>query len=104
MFLSLGCVFSPMPRCAVQMEHKLAYWAPELLTMQQYGKEVDWWSLGVIMYECLVGYPPFYAEDSLSTCKKVLGLCEGALAVRALFFLLSFTCCIYCTPTPGVCL
>jgi hypothetical protein len=30
------------------MEHKLAYWAPELLTMQQYGKEVDCWALGVV--------------------------------------------------------
>ena len=48
------------------------YIAPEVLQKDGYGKEVDWWSLGVIMYECLVGYPPFYAEDSLATCRKVL--------------------------------
>lgn len=44
-----------MPRCA-----------------QGYGKEVDWWSLGVIMYECLVGYAPFYADDTVTTCKKIV--------------------------------
>jgi serine/threonine kinase 38 len=27
---------------------------------------------GVIMYECLVGYPPFYAEDPMSTCRKIV--------------------------------
>lgn len=30
------------------------------------------WSLGAIMYEMLVGYPPFYADDPISTCRKVL--------------------------------
>lgn len=29
------------------------------------------WSLGAIMYEMLVGYPPFYADDPLITCRKV---------------------------------
>lgn len=29
------------------------------------------WSLGAIMYEMLIGYPPFYADDPMTTCRKV---------------------------------
>merc|ERR1712048_31716 len=48
------------------------YIAPEVFSQKGYGKEVDWWSLGVIMYECLVGYPPFYAEKPLQTCREIV--------------------------------
>mmetsp|Transcript_21560 Transcript_21560/g.87991 ORF Transcript_21560/g.87991 Transcript_21560/m.87991 type:complete len:238 (+) Transcript_21560:1192-1905(+) len=47
------------------------YIAPEVLLKKGYGKECDWWSLGVVLYETLVGYPPFYADDAVKTCKKV---------------------------------
>lgn len=30
------------------------------------------WSLGAILYECLLGYPPFYADDPVGTCRKIL--------------------------------
>jgi serine/threonine protein kinase len=48
------------------------YIAPEVFAQQGYGQECDWWSLGVIMFECLVGYPPFYAEDPMSTCRQII--------------------------------
>lgn len=48
------------------------YIAPEVLLKKGYGIECDWWSLGAIMYEMLVGYPPFYADDPLTTCRKIV--------------------------------
>ena len=47
------------------------YIAPEVLCQKGYGKECDWWSLGVILFECLCGYPPFYAKMPVETCRKV---------------------------------
>jgi serine/threonine protein kinase len=47
------------------------YIAPEVLKQKGYGKECDWWSLGVIMYECIVGYTPFYSDNPVTTCRKV---------------------------------
>ena len=40
--------------------------------MQGYGNECDWWSLGAIMFECLVGYPPFCSETPHETYKKIV--------------------------------
>lgn len=41
--------------------------------MQQgYQQECDWWSLGAIMFECLVGYPPFCSENAHETYRKII--------------------------------
>ncbi|XAR61084.1 Non-specific serine/threonine protein kinase [Bertholletia excelsa] len=48
------------------------YIAPEVLLKKGYGMECDWWSLGAILYEMLVGYPPFYSDDPMSTCRKIV--------------------------------
>ncbi|KAI5649581.1 hypothetical protein M9H77_35586 [Catharanthus roseus] len=48
------------------------YIAPEVLLKKGYGMECDWWSLGAIMYEMLVGYPPFYSDEPMATCRKIV--------------------------------
>ena len=42
------------------------YIAPEVLQKKGYGLECDWWSLGAIMFEMMVGYPPFYSGALLA--------------------------------------
>ena len=48
------------------------YLAPELLLGQGYTKAVDWWTLGVLLYEMLTGLPPFYSEDVNEMYRKIL--------------------------------
>jgi hypothetical protein len=44
---------------------------PHNFTMIAYILFTRRWSLGAIMYEMLVGYPPFYSDDPITTCRKV---------------------------------
>ena len=48
------------------------YLAPELLLGQGYTKAVDWWTLGVLLYEMLTGLPPFYDENTNEMYRKIL--------------------------------
>ncbi|XP_066275539.1 serine/threonine-protein kinase 38-like [Branchiostoma lanceolatum] len=48
------------------------YIAPEVFMQTGYTKTCDWWSLGVIMYEMLIGYPPFCSENPQETYRKVM--------------------------------
>ncbi|KAH8322847.1 hypothetical protein KR059_008965 [Drosophila kikkawai] len=48
------------------------YIAPEVFLQTGYGPACDWWSLGVIMYEMLMGYPPFCSDNPQDTYRKVM--------------------------------
>ncbi|KAI8372776.1 kinase-like domain-containing protein [Radiomyces spectabilis] len=48
------------------------YLAPEVIQSKGYSKAVDWWSLGILIFEMLAGYPPFYDEDHIKLYEKIL--------------------------------
>jgi len=48
------------------------YIAPEILNEEPYGSSVDWWALGVLMYEMLAGQPPFEADNEDDLFEAIL--------------------------------
>lgn len=48
------------------------YLAPEIIHSKGHGKAVDWWALGILIYEMLVGYPPFFDESPFKIYEKIL--------------------------------
>nr|POE93431.1 serine/threonine-protein kinase cbk1 [Quercus suber] len=47
------------------------YMAPEVIMGQQYDGRCDWWSIGIILYECLYGRTPFYCENRQKTKESI---------------------------------
>jgi len=48
------------------------YLAPEILQGKGYGRGVDWWALGTLIYEMMEGLPPFYDEDHDQMNQRIL--------------------------------
>lgn len=56
------------------------YIAPEVILRQGYGKPVDWWAMGIILYEFLVGCVPFFGDTPEELFGQVISgacLCSG---------------------------
>ncbi|BGP36104.1 Cytochrome c oxidase subunit 1 [Rhodotorula toruloides] len=54
------------------------YLAPEIITATGHNAAADWWALGVLLFELLAGYPPFFADNPLEIYEKIL---KGRFAV-----------------------
>lgn len=48
------------------------YIAPEVILLKAYGKSVDWWSLGIVMFEMVAGNVPFYDDNQRKLFKKIV--------------------------------
>jgi len=48
------------------------YLAPEIILSKGYNKVVDWWALGILVYEMVCGYPPFFADQPIQTYEKIV--------------------------------
>lgn len=48
------------------------YLAPEIILSKGYNKAVDWWSLGILIYEMVAGYPPFFADQPIQIYEKIV--------------------------------
>ncbi|XP_039328725.2 cAMP-dependent protein kinase catalytic subunit gamma-like [Saimiri boliviensis] len=49
------------------------YLAPEIILSKGYSKAMDWWALGVLTYEMVVGFPPFYADQRIQIYQILSG-------------------------------
>ena len=48
------------------------YLAPEIIKSKGHNKSADWWAFGVLMFEMLAGYPPFYDDNPVGIYKKII--------------------------------
>jgi serine/threonine protein kinase len=56
--------------------------APEIVAGTGHGKGVDWWTLGIFLFETLASYPPFYDEEPMQTYSKIM---KGAVSFPSHF-------------------
>jgi len=48
------------------------YLAPEIIQSKGHGKDVDWWAFGILIFEMLASYAPFYADTPFEIYQKIL--------------------------------
>ena len=49
----------------------IAYLAPEMLEQKGHGRAVDWYLLGVLLYELIVGLPPYFSKNRDELFKNI---------------------------------
>ena len=49
-----------------------SWYYPQIIRKQAYGKVVDWWSLGTLLYEMLAGLPPYYDKNRQRMYQKIV--------------------------------
>ena len=54
------------------MQHDVCLRPPQILEEKDYGSSVDWWALGVLMYEMMAGQPPFEADNEDELFEAIL--------------------------------
>ncbi|KAJ4460683.1 putative cAMP-dependent protein kinase type 1 [Paratrimastix pyriformis] len=50
------------------------YLAPEIILNSGHSKAVDWWALGILIYEMIFGFPPFFDDNPFRTYEKIVQL------------------------------
>lgn len=48
------------------------YFPPEILLKKPYGKPMDWWTFGAVIFEMVSGLPPFFSKDKKVTFEKIV--------------------------------
>ncbi len=71
-FILLLIFLREIDQCFFLLLFLLDYIAPEILQELDYSFSVDWWALGVLMYEMMAGQPPFEADDEDSLFESIL--------------------------------
>lgn len=49
----------------------MEYMAPEVIQGKGHGKDVDWWSVGILLFEMMTGMPPFNAKSRTQLQKQI---------------------------------